>query len=106
LAPLFGWLCSHSRRRRLREQPRDREVPGARRPSDNIVNHHGRRTLFWSMKVKNGGGFDAKGRVAYINGASSAEIVFSGNTVSYSSCSDDCKGAASVTPICGLAPNG
>ncbi len=58
------------------------------------------------MKVKNGCGFDVKGRVAYINGASSAEIVFPGNTVSYPSPSDDCKGAASVTPICGLAPHG
>jgi hypothetical protein len=75
-------------------------------PSDNIINHHGRRTLTWSMKVKNNCGFDVKGRLAYVNGASSPEIVFPSNTVSYPSCPDDCKGAASVMAICGLAPGG
>jgi hypothetical protein len=75
-------------------------------PGYNIVNHHGRRTLTWSMKVKNSCDFDVKGRLAYVNGASSPEIVFPRNAVSYPSCDDDCKGAASVTPICGLAPSG
>ena len=73
-------------------------------PSDNIINHHGRRTLTWSMKVKNNCGFDVKGRLAVRQRRVVPEIVFPSNTVSYPSCPDDCKGAASVMAICGLAP--
>jgi hypothetical protein len=73
-------------------------------PSDNIFNHHGRRTFTWSMKVKNNCGFNVKGRLTYANGKTS-EIVFQSNTLSYETCSDDCKGASSVSPICGWVPN-
>ena len=73
-------------------------------PSDNIFNHHGRRTFTWSMKVKNNCGFDVKGRLTYVNGKTS-DVVFQSNTLSYETCSDDCKGASSVSAICGWVPN-
>ena len=74
-------------------------------PGYNIFNHHGRRTSTWSMKVKNSCDFDVKGRLTFANG-NATEIVFPGNTMSYESCSDDCKGASSVAPVCGWVPNG
>jgi hypothetical protein len=72
-------------------------------PGYNIVNHHGRRTHTWSMKIENTCAFAVKGRLAFANGTAT-EIVFQGSTTRYESCSDDCRGALSVTPICGWAP--
>lgn len=74
-------------------------------PGYNIFNHHGRRTNTWSMKIENTCAFDVKGRLTFVNGKTS-EIVFPSKTVSYESGADDCKGAASVAPICGLVLNG
>jgi hypothetical protein len=71
-------------------------------PGYNIFNHHGRRTATWSMKIENTCAFAVKGRLTFANG-NAAEIVFQGSATSYESCSDDCKGASSVTPICGWA---
>jgi len=72
-------------------------------PGYNIFNHHGRRTHTWSMKIENTCAFAVKGRLTFVNG-NATEIIFQGSTTSYESCSDDCKGASSVTPICGWAP--
>ena len=72
-------------------------------PGYNIFNHHGRRTNTWSMKIENTCAFAVKGRLTFVNG-NATEVVFPGNTTSYESCSDDCKGASSVTPICGWVP--
>ncbi len=56
------------------------------------------------MKVKNNCGFDVKGRLTYVNGKTS-DVVFQSNTLSYETCSDDCKGASSVSATCGWVPN-
>ena len=72
-------------------------------PGYNIFNHHGRRTATWSMKIENTCAFAVKGRLTFVDG-NATEVVFPGNTTSYESCSDDCKGASSVTPICGWVP--